>query len=292
LDNNPAQQGFELHHYDLVIASSVLHDVSDIRRTLKNLHKLLVPGGLVVILEETRFMQSFDLTMGLQQGFDVFTDTDIRQEHPLLTREKWTSVLNSVGFNDVEVMNSEGTVADYLGFDVFVAQMPNMVKSLDEEAVDAFLMEKLPAYMRPNGYQLIDAIPLNANGKIDYKSLIRPINKKSYLDAASQPTSTTEQILMAIWCEVLGCNDFGINNSFFDVGGDSLLLVEVRNKIKQQMQRHVPTTALFEHPTIATLATFLDGEEDDSATIDTIEEHAQRQKQAMLKNKMAKVGAV
>jgi acyl carrier protein len=97
---------------------------------------------------------------------------------------------------------------------------------------------------------------------------------------------------MAIWSDVLGNSDFGINNSFFDVGGDSLLLVEVRNKIKQKLQRHVATTVLFEYPTISTLAKFLDGDENNDVETDAIEEHAKRQRQAMQKKKMTKVGAV
>ncbi len=291
LDHNPAQQGFEQHHYDVVVASSVLHDVSDVKRTLKNLYKLMVPGGLLVLLEETRFIRSFDLTMGLQQGFDVFTDTELRQEHPLLSRQKWEEVCKSTGFTDIQVMSIEGSVAEYLGFDVFVAQMPKVVECLNEEAVDEFILEKLPAYMRPNGYMQIENIPLNSNGKIDYKSLVKPAHKKAQSILNNTSVSSTEQKLIGIWSDVLGNTDFGINSSFFDVGGDSLLLVEIRNKIKQQMERQVATTVLFEHPTISALAKFLDGDEQSYVNTDTIEEHAKRQRKAMQKNKMTKVGA-
>src|SRR5690606_12040258 len=70
MDWHPQVQGFERHDYDLVLAASVLHTARDLRGTLRHLRSLLAPGGLLLLIEETRFFPFFDLGMGLQQGFD------------------------------------------------------------------------------------------------------------------------------------------------------------------------------------------------------------------------------
>ena len=89
--------------FDVVIASSVLHAVPDIGVALASIRRRLRPGGLLLLVEETRFLPWYDLSMGLQSGFDAFTDLDRRSQHPLLDRAAWQAVLGEAGFDRVEI---------------------------------------------------------------------------------------------------------------------------------------------------------------------------------------------
>lgn len=291
LEKAPQYQGYEANSYDLIIASSVLHDVSDVEKTLVHLRSLLAPGGMLMLLEETKFLVSFDLTMGLQQGFDVFSDQNIRQHHPLLSRQQWCTALRNAGFADVEILNVAGSAADYVGFDVFVAQTLAAVETLDEEKLFEHLLRRLPAYMKPNGFQVLKEFPLSSNGKIDYRALARPSRRRVRTTNMVKPANELEQSLLEIWAEVLDRDDVGVNSSFFESGGDSLSLVEVRNQIKKKIGRHVPTTTLFEYPTIAGLAKYLGNETEPAADAALINSRAGRQKDALQRQRTLRKGA-
>lgn len=260
IDRPPAYQGYEAHAYDVVLAANVLHDVRDIRRTLEHLRGLLAPGGLLLLAEVTQFRVAIDLIAGVQQGFDAFADEALRPLQPLLTREQWRAVLHDAGFAAAEILNVAGTLTDAVGFDVIVAQGPSAVERVNESLLHEHMLARLPAYMRPAGYQLLGELPVTANGKIDYQALARPARQRGRGADIVKPQNEIERVLLQIWCEVLGQDDLGVNSNFFDAGGDSLLLVDVRNRIKQRLKRHVATTKLFEFPTIRSLAMYLSQE--------------------------------
>src|SRR5205807_2441462 len=128
IEKNPYAQGYQAHDFDLVIAASVLHATKDIAETLTHIRGLLKPHGLLLLLEETCLHCVFDLTMGLQQGFDRFEDTDLRQSHPLLSRGRWQEILREQGFTSSAIFNKIGTLTDFLGFDVVLAQGPASIR--------------------------------------------------------------------------------------------------------------------------------------------------------------------
>lgn len=124
-----------------------------------------------------------------------------------------------------------------------------------EEAFRPYLEERLPAYMVPATFQKIEEIPSLPNGKVDRKKL-------KQLQGASQPVSgkrlselsTIESQLSTIWQEVLGLNSVDIDADFFSLGGDSLLSIRVIAKAKKHFT--LPASALFEFPTIRSLARY------------------------------------
>jgi amino acid adenylation domain-containing protein len=287
LDKPPALQGYKLGSYDLIVASSMLHDVGDVAASLARLRGLLRPGGLVLLLEETKFFPWFDLTMGLQQGFDVFRDG--RTDHPLLSREQWRAVFGETGYADAAVLNVPGSAADHTGFDVILAQSTEAVSALDEDALDAYLLARLPSYMKPTAYQVLDEFPQTANGKIDYRALSRPVRGGAKTQV-QKPANALEAQILQIWQSVLDVDTVSTNVSFFDAGGDSLLLVEVRNQIKAQLGRQVATTTLFEHPTIASLARFLAQDMGEQPDLSSVSDRAERQRKALRKQRVVKQG--
>ncbi|MEH1869179.1 MAG: amino acid adenylation domain-containing protein [Nostoc sp.] len=118
-----------------------------------------------------------------------------------------------------------------------------------------FLKQKLPEYMLPSAFVLLDTLPLTPSGKIDRRAL--PAPDKSALSLSTNfvpPQNPTEEVLASIWTTVLHLEQVGIHDNFFELGGDSLLSTQVISRIRQTLQIEIPFQLLFENQTIATLA--------------------------------------
>jgi amino acid adenylation domain-containing protein len=255
LDKDPRAQGYEPHSFDLVLAASVLHDTRSILSTLGYLRGLLAPGGLLLLVEETRFHRGFDLSMGLQQGFDHFEDEELRRDHPLLSREAWRDALERAGFAASALLHKPGGVADFLGTDVIAARAPAAVRRFRPEVLREFLRGKLPAAMVPAALVPLAAMPRTANGKLDRKALPAPDAARPDLGRDFAPPRTpVEQRLAAIWRDVLALEAVGLHDNFFDVGGDSLVATQIVSRIRAEWELDLPLRGLFEHPTLAGLA--------------------------------------
>jgi thioester reductase-like protein/non-ribosomal peptide synthase protein (TIGR01720 family) len=117
-----------------------------------------------------------------------------------------------------------------------------------------FLKQKLPEYMIPSAFVLLKALPLMPNGKVDRQALPIPDAARSELDGTFvAPRTLNEQRLAQIWAEVLGRKQVGIHDNFFEVGGDSILSMQVIAKSNQAGIQLTPKQ-LFEYQTIAELA--------------------------------------
>lgn len=255
LDVRPEFQGFERHGFDLIVASSMLHDVRDVRLALRHLTSMLRPGGNLVLLEETRFFRSFDLHMGLQQGFDVFSDEDLRTSHCLLSSEGWERVLREVGFTDVAVVAAPGTVIDHLGFHVIVATGPHSVVHLHPQPIKAFLGEHLPDYMVPRYVVQMDRMPVSSNGKIDYKALPAiPESIEGAQAAKVAARNEAERRILDAWSQVMGGREIGVTDNFFELGGDSLVATQLVRQINALLPFKLEIHEFLEHLTVESLA--------------------------------------
>ncbi|NEQ80129.1 MAG: amino acid adenylation domain-containing protein [Moorea sp. SIO2I5] len=119
----------------------------------------------------------------------------------------------------------------------------------------AFLKEKLPEYMRPSHFILLDALPLLPNGKVDRKKLPAADTTRPELEATFVPPRTlTEELLVGIWSNVLGLDQVGIYDNFFDLGGHSLLAIRLISQLRNTFQVELSLRSLFEFPTVAGLS--------------------------------------
>ena len=121
-----------------------------------------------------------------------------------------------------------------------------------------FLREILPEYMIPSIFLLLDSLPLTANGKIDRRAL--PTPDRSSLESAATfiaPSDGLELQLTKIWERVLGIPSIGTSDNFFNLGGHSLLVVQLFAEIEKTFGYHLPLGTLFQSPTIEQLATIL-----------------------------------
>jgi amino acid adenylation domain-containing protein len=124
---------------------------------------------------------------------------------------------------------------------------------LDGTLLD-FLADKLPEYMCPSRIVLLDHLPLTANGKVDLRSLPAPDAEPAMSGAArTAPRNDTEAMLVKVWQDVLHVGELGINDSFFDLGGDSVNAIQVVSRVSRQGYQISPVM-MFRHPTIAELA--------------------------------------
>ncbi|MDZ8051396.1 MAG: amino acid adenylation domain-containing protein [Aulosira sp. ZfuCHP01] len=119
----------------------------------------------------------------------------------------------------------------------------------------SFLQEKLPDYMMPDRFLLLDSLPITPNGKVDCKALPAPDATRPEL-AENFVLSRTplETELTQIWAEVLGIEQVGVQDNFLELGGQSLLAIQVVSRIRDNYQVDLPMRSLFDSPTIAQLA--------------------------------------
>jgi len=113
------------------------------------------------------------------------------------------------------------------------------------------LGRELPAYAVPSQVLLLQALPLNANGKVDRRALPAPAADATPLDT---PRDACEQRLAALWCELLGLPRVGIHDDFFASGGHSLLATRLLSRIRREFAIELPIDALFQAQTVAGLA--------------------------------------
>ena len=135
--------------------------------------------------------------------------------------------------------------------------------SFDRDKMIAFLRSRLPEYMVPALWCRIDEVPVTQNGKIDRKALPEPETAGQLKNVYAPPTTAVEKTLDEIWQKVLAVRSVGIDDNFFDLGGQSLLAVELTHEVEEKLGKKINIYTLFKYPTIRELAIFLqakDGE--------------------------------
>ena len=122
-----------------------------------------------------------------------------------------------------------------------------------------FLRRTLPDYMIPSAFVILEALPLTPNGKVDRKAL--PAPNQIDFDSSSDfvaPRTEVEEKMVRIWAEILGLEQVSIHDDFFDLGGHSLLATQVVFRLIETFHIKVPLRSLFETPTIAGLAKYIE----------------------------------
>jgi NRPS condensation-like uncharacterized protein/acyl carrier protein/alpha-ketoglutarate-dependent taurine dioxygenase len=131
------------------------------------------------------------------------------------------------------------------------------LKTQDSELINdlrCYLKQKLPQYMMPSAFVLLESLPLTTNGKIDRRSLRAPdINRAEFESNFTEPRTPDEQLIAEIWAKVLGLERVGIHDNFFELGGHSLLATQAISRLREAFQIEVPLRSLFESPTVATV---------------------------------------
>ena len=130
-------------------------------------------------------------------------------------------------------------------------------KTLNSRELREFLKQKLPKYMVPSAFVMLEVLPLTANGKIDRRVLPAPDLTKNRLEAFIAPRTPSEIEIAKIMASVLGLQQVGIYDNFFELGGHSLLATQVISRLRQTFNLEFSLRRLLENPTVAGLERML-----------------------------------
>ncbi|KUJ65684.1 hypothetical protein ACZ90_45135 [Streptomyces albus subsp. albus] len=233
ISQDPAGQGTELGVWDMVIAFNVLHATADLPATLRHVHRLLAPGGALFLLEAAHEPRIALATAGLFEGWWLFED-ELREHSPLVPPAVWRQVLADTGFVHVtaypEVLCEDSLIAHAL----IVGQ-----RSAGQGPVPA------AAEARPEASTA--AAPSTARSRAFNR---RPELAQPY----AEPRTDLERQVALHWQEVLGVEPVGVEDSFFDLGGDSLLALQLVTRLRDELRADLSVKSLLERLTVAAVA--------------------------------------
>jgi amino acid adenylation domain-containing protein len=162
----------------------------------------------------------------------------------------------------VVTVRQDGTAVDKKLVAYIVAQRE---QSPTAKQLREFLKEKLPEYMLPASFVMLETFPLTSSGKLDRLALPAPEKNLEMEESYVAPRTAVEEVLAGIFAEVLAVERVGIHDNFFEAGGHSLLATQVASRVREAFQMELPLRKIFEEPTVAGLAEVLledEGERD------------------------------
>jgi len=190
--------------------------------------------------------------------------------------------IESVLCEQPEIREAAVVARDVFGAKGLVAYLVADGPYPEVSAVRDRIKKKLPDYMVPNAFVFLQRMPLTASGKVDRKALPTPEKQASGGNGQYvAPQSAVELTIADVWQRLFGTDRVSIEENFFDLGGHSLLMIQLHSRLKKALNKEFSIVALFEHPTIRSLARHLsNGAGEGHVNEDNRHERAQRQKQS------------
>lgn len=130
-------------------------------------------------------------------------------------------------------------------------------QTIDTSELRNYLSGKLPEYMIPAHFVFLPGLPLTPHGKIDIKALPAHPPQAQQEGSYTAPGNDLEMLIADVWKEVLSLEKVSVNDSFFEIGGNSLKLLRLHNRLKEAFQRDIPILKMFEHPTVKSLSGYM-----------------------------------
>lgn len=269
VDEDIREQGFAPNSFDVVVCANTLHAASDAEAAISRLRELLVPGGHLVFVENTKddhapLLVSMEF---LEVAGRTWTDLREHTGQSFLTASQWRDVLARHGAADVVSLPEPGDPLIATGQELFLARMKTdrVHTTIGELARGA--STRLPEYMVPSVWQIVDALPRTANGKTD-RALLRswlPRDAAQAAPPADRPMDELESRLAELWAELLATEHVGRTDDFFALGGDSLLVARMVGRLREripqaaELEWELVLRHMLRQPTVAGLAAFLRG---------------------------------
>lgn len=164
--------------------------------------------------------------------------------------------------------------------------VPSPEQTLVVRDLRCFLKEQLPDYMVPSAFMLLDTLPLLPNGKVDRRALPAPDSlRPTLVPAYEAPRSEVERAIAAVWQTLLHLEKVGVNDNFFDLGGHSLLMVQVNSKLREIFDQDLSIIEMFQNPTIKSLAQYISQMPEDHLSFGSMRDRVQKQIQAINQRK-------
>lgn len=237
-------QGFAPNSFDIVLATNITEETIDIRAVITKLTELICPGGYLFLI-------------GYRQSR---TDSD-----------RWLNLLqeNCSGASIKFLSGKDGL--NSLEKNLFIAKVKQDKVSVRVPELVDFIAQRLPAYMVPGHIQIVDALPVTANGKIDRKTLSkwRPkiIQEFSGDGNGGKEMDELEIQISQLWISALGITRIDKSQNVYDLGADSLIIAHVASKVREMLSESASSTAdisfdnlirhMLNYPTIEALGEFI-----------------------------------
>ena len=270
LEREARAQGLQANSFDIIIAADVLHGTRDIEEALDRLGQLSSAGGWLVFAEMTRdqyqIMASLELLTRVDETVQDFLDVRRGRDQTFLSRDQWLASLRAAGAELVFALPDRGDPLIEMGMQVFAARFKCDRVPLRPESVMHRLADRLPPYMLPTQLQVVDALPLSGNGKLDRQALHLWLQTPTLVpgeEASMAPGTELESRIAQIWAEVLAVDGVDRHRDFFELGGDSLLAAQIAGRLREVLPQAAEMffdellRKLLEGPTVAGLATSL-----------------------------------
>ncbi|WP_218653140.1 amino acid adenylation domain-containing protein [Nostoc sp. TCL26-01] len=164
-----------------------------------------------------------------------------------------------------------------------------------QNQLSAFLQQRLPEYMLPSAFVVLASLPLTANGKVDRQKLPAPGRERPQLEQVYiAPQNDLERLLVNIYADLLQIDQVGVDDNFFDLGGTSILIMQLALRVKQELGMELSVVKLFQYPTIAGLAQYLNAQlnaqQNTQQSPDKLQSRAQQQKAALARRRHSQRG--
>ena len=169
--------------------------------------------------------------------------------------------------------------------------VPASKEGATPQALREFLASKLPNYMIPALFVPLESLPLSANGKVDRSALPSP-DTSAHNHSAEVAKSDLERTIANDWRRVLPSKNVGLDDNFFDLGGDSLLLVAVHSSLQKALGIEIAVTDLFEFTTVRALARHLEGKTPLRPVLSDAQERAKKQREFYARERQRRAGAL
>lgn len=230
------KQGLLASSWDIIISANVLHNSKNAPDVLQSLRELLLPNGVIIVIEATR--ESFSLLTSLEfkEGLTGFTDSRKGTDRTFFSREEWTKMFTEIGADVLCTYPRNDDPISLAGQSVFVVKMDSVKEKIEYLDIANYLKERLPSYMIPDYLEILPVFPVTGNGKIDRKKLLdRVVENEKKLSVEEKFDNLLEKEIADIWKEVLNIENVNRNENFYVAGGDSLLIAQVVTKIKEKI---------------------------------------------------------
>jgi amino acid adenylation domain-containing protein len=182
-------------------------------------------------------------------------------------REIENRLLKHLEIREVVVLPKEDTNGDKYLAAYFVSD-----RELPDAELREHLLRDLPDYMIPSYFVRLEKIPLTPNGKIDRRALPEPDTYRSKLAGAYvAPEEELEIKIASIWDELLQLGEVGIYDDFFELGGNSLKIIQLKSRLTEELNKNIPVVVLFQHTTISSFVEYLKESEEEVMISDTFD---------------------
>ncbi|MFT8352148.1 class I SAM-dependent methyltransferase [Clostridium saccharoperbutylacetonicum] len=260
------QQGFNENSFDIIISYDVLQATNSIEKSLKNIKKMLVPGGICAQVQSYDDHDIDNLIYGLSPGWWNFTKDPIRGKGITMHPQEWQKILENVGFNNVQVLPEEIELSDagvFLSFKPYEKNIDNnkilynqlknnllkKLQSVNEECsiefINSFDKEDIDAYM--------SKLSLSENDEVLYKDNPQNIRENEYIDVTNDLESKLFEILKTIF----GVEDIAINDELQKLGLDSLSGLLLISKLRQEFKVELNMKDFYSFETVFDIAEYI-----------------------------------